>query len=287
MNLLRNTSFMLYLSLAVAFLYHEPAERLKFLIIPSLFLLMLFSLKNLKVHKFTKPTIKSAISLMSVNFILLSGISLISSFFVSDVNYKIGIIVFAAMPPAVAFIPIAALLGGNLEKSFITQLLSYLFAFIFTPLLIYLFFRESVNLLEVVKILFILIIIPFIMSRFIVRIKYDFKEFINFFYAFGFYLAIGLSVPTIFGSFAQLISLFIIFFILKFAVGYAVYKICNYKNMPKEDIPLYTVNSTFKNSNMGIGILLVLFSPATVMPLAINSIIDSFYTLFLLKLFKK
>jgi len=286
MNLLRNSNFVIILSIILAFLFPKPSFSLKILLIPSLMILMIFSLKRVAVPKFNRKNLYFSLKAMGLNFIWYSSLLLLATLFIEDPNYKIGFMMLAVVPPAIGVIPLTYLTKGDMEKSASAEILSYLFALIFTPIMAYALFGSSVDIYLLLKVLFILIIIPFILSRFIRKVKYDFKEFINIFYSFGLYLALGLSQSKIINEYYSLIPIFLAFIFLKFVNGYFLYRFFRFIKSKAKEIPVYTLFGNFKNGNLALGLVILMFPPEAALPQAVNVIITGFYIVFLLRLFK-
>ncbi len=72
-----------------------------------------------------------------------------------------GFVVMAAVPPAVAVVPLAKLLNGDVRLALYTEPLSYLSSLFLMPAIIFFFTRKSgVNLWDTVEIVLVLIFFP-------------------------------------------------------------------------------------------------------------------------------
>ena len=166
-----------------------------------------------------------------------------------------------------------------------TETLAYFFALIYTPLMVFFIFGSSVNIVELIKVLILLIIIPFIVSRFMHNnIKYDFKEAINIILFFNIYIGIALSRDTIMQNYMSLVPVIIVFVILIFLPMTVAYYLT--KNQPKKIAPLYVLFASQKNGNFALGLCLLFFSPKTIVPLAIYAFLSAFYVMYFLWLYR-
>ncbi|MBW3012156.1 hypothetical protein KY311_03145, partial [Candidatus Woesearchaeota archaeon] len=209
------TNIVYFMSVALAFVFPSYASDLNFMLIPILLVLMTLSLKGMKLdgdRKNIKKSIKTAIALVAMNYVLLPVLIIASAFlFVKNTDYFNGMILFAAIPPATGIIPLVYLTKGNVKLGFFAQIIAYCSAVIYTPLLIYFLSGAGVNMWFLFRTIFLLIVLPFILSRFIVNLewkvfKYN-KYAANVLFALLFYIIIGTNYSRIVGDFVSLIPL--------------------------------------------------------------------------------
>src|SRR3989344_7486271 len=204
MNFLKRAQVVIFICLILGFLLPQWGVPLKPYIIWALLLMNTLALVKMDMPKF-KGNVKNISKQLIIAFTLTPIILIILAQFV-DPTYKGAFYIMAAMPPAVAILPLLYLLKGDLDTGMSVQFLSYLFTFIFTPAIIYIFLREVISLYEIFKILFLLIIIPFILSRIIKKfnIKYDFKIEINLIIGYTFYVAVAISQAEVISQWKSL-----------------------------------------------------------------------------------
>ena len=288
MKFLRNTELMLLIGVALSFIVPWPAEKLKILIVPELILIMTFSLGGLSFPKLSRKNISYSWKMLLLNFVFYSGILLLSSLLVKNINYKIGFIMMAAAPPAIMVVPLSKILGGNMKEAVFSEIACYVVALVYMPAIAYLFLREYVSIISLLKILFLFIIIPLIFSRFLHRakIKYDFKEVINLLFVFGMYIGLALANSHIMQNPFAIIPLLFIVAIPKFLTGFGIKWLSKLEHIKKQDEIPALLFSTFKNGNLVVATCLLLFEPETILPTVMASLIAPFYVFFMLKLFK-
>jgi len=288
MNLLRNSPLILLIFLALAFLFPGPAIALKPFIITVLVISMTLSLQEADIDLKGKKKYYFTVKLMALNFVLLSGLLILSSLLVSSPDFRAGLIVLAAVPPAIAVITTAFLLKADVKQGLLAQAACYVFSLLFTPLIIWLFFRNQVNILELLKILVLLIIVPFILSRGVVwlkkklSIRHDFKELANLAFGLTFYMAIALAVDKIIASPNSVLYLVLISVLSSFGLGSLLIFIGRKAGLRKGEFTLCSLFGTLKNGSFALGICVSLFAPASFVPIAVMSVVHVFYIIFLL-----
>jgi predicted Na+-dependent transporter len=230
--------------------------------------------------------------LIASNFVILSGFFILSSFFVSNQEFRQGIIVLAATPPAIAVITTAFLLKADTKKALLAEAGCYILSIILTPLIIWFFFRSQVDIWALVKILLLLIILPFLLAKGLdwlkkrLGIKHDFKEIANIAFALTFYMGIGLAVDRIMASLNSIALLLVIIVLSCFGLGIIVILLAKKSGSKKEELPLYPL-FMMKNGNLALGICITLFPVGSYVPVALQGIVHAFYIFSLFWFFKR
>ncbi len=284
MNVLKNTSIMIFVGLILGFILPQYGANVKFLLVPLLILMNLFAMKNIDIPNLMEHR-KNLIKIIIVAFTIFPVIMILLTFFVSNPDYRGAMYIMAAMPPAVAIIPLTHLLGGKTDITLPAQFFAHIVTLVFTPALIYFFLRETISVYEILKTLVELVIIPFILSRFIKKVKYDFKAETNLILAYTFYVAIAISYNSIITDWFNLIPLFFIIFLSSFVpFGFALWL------FRKKEVGMrivYVLFSMHKNVGLALGFVLLFLPPAAAVVLAINAIIGSFRLWALFHVFPK
>ncbi|MDD2638844.1 MAG: bile acid:sodium symporter, partial [Methanothrix sp.] len=173
-NLHKNTAFILTLAATLGFLLPGPAERIEFLVIPALFLMMAFSMAGIDLGI---PPIRGAMAGFLINYLFLSGLILfIAPLVLVEEALILGFVVMAATPPAVAVVPLTKLLAGDVRLALYSEALSYLGSLVLMPLIIFLFAGEAgaaVGVGETFEIVLILLLLPSLASRYVNLPKID------------------------------------------------------------------------------------------------------------------
>jgi len=254
---------------------------------------MTLALQGTRIGRLKKENRKTVFLLMALNFVLLSGAMLLSTLLVSNKEFGQGMIVLAAVPPAIAVITAAFLLKADTDKALLAQAGCYIASLVITPLVVWIFFRGQVNIWELVKILVLLVIFPFILAKGFdwlkmkLGIRYDFKEVANLAFGLTFYMSVALAVSTILSSLSAVIIMLIIIAVFTFGLGVAVIFVAKRLGVDKKDLSLCSLFSTLKNGNLALGICISLFAVGSYVPIALKSTVDALYLVFLFWFFKK
>lgn len=197
-----NTSLFLFAGLALGILFPEQAKSISFLITGILIVMMTLSLRavqfrDLKIGRNAKPVLISVL----ISYVFLTGLLLIMGlFFSGNPDYFKGFFIVALMPPAVVVIAYNMLLKGNNEVALIAEVLSYLLSLIIIPVGIFLVFGKSVDMFYLLQMVFLLVALPLILSRFLrfecSVFKYC-KSAINICMLLLFFILIGINQHTI------------------------------------------------------------------------------------------
>ncbi len=285
MNFLKRTQIVIFICLILGFLLPQWGTPLKPYIVWALLVMNTLALIKMEMPKF-KGNIKSISKQFIIVFTLTPILLIILAQFV-DPAYKGAFYIMAAMPPAVAILPLIYLLKGDLDTGMSVQFLSYLFTFIFTPAIIYLFLREVVSIFDILKILFQLIIIPFVLSRIIRKfnIKHDFKIEINLIIGYTFYVAVAISQAEVISQWKSLIVLTIFVILYKFIPMFMAYFIFRKESLAKRIN--YVIFSMQKNNGLALGFVILFMPPVAAIVMAVDAIIAAFRTWVLFMLFEK
>jgi BASS family bile acid:Na+ symporter len=275
-NLHKNTAVILTLAVALGFLLPEPAEKLEFLVIPALFLMMAFSMAGIDL---SLPPIRGALAGFLLNYLFLSGlILLLASMILEEEVLVLGFVVMAAVPPAVAVVPLTKLLDGDVRLALYSEALSYLGSLVLTPLIIFLFAGEAgVEVGETAKIVLLLILLPILASRRVSRLKIDPANPINAGLFTVTYIVVGLNSSSISTEAAGVL---LIAFARTFLSGAIVYAGAAFAGVDRPQRIAYTLFASFKNLGLAATVALLLFGPRAGIPAAVCILTEtSFYIL--------
>lgn len=279
-GLLRNSSFIFTLAVVFGLGFPVPARYLEPLITPVLLMMMVFSMAEIDLS--IRGDIKGAMIGFCLNYILLSGLILVLSSDLADERLRQGFVVMAAVPPAVAVLPLTKLLDGDSHLSLYSEALCYLASLILTPVIIFVFTsRTGVSLSYISEIVLLLILLPAIASRFLRghRHRIDTVPPINLGFFLITYTVVGLNSQALFEADTSSVALIAI--IRTFVIGSAVYICARLAGVAVQKRISYTLFASFKNLGMAAAISLVLFGPKAGIPAAVCILAETtFYILF-------
>lgn len=280
-QILKNSNIVFLCALFLGLIYPMPSAYLEDWIVFALIVVMIFSLTEVKF--INKISIKEITITFFINYIFLSGLIITLAYFlIADEQLYYGFIIMAAAPPAVAIIPFTKLLNGDLKLSLISNASLYVISIGLTPAILFLFAKTSdidyslaiINLLE-------LIVLPMIISRFILENKYylKVKKDINLVINIGFfiiiYTVIALNRNILFTDLDILLILAIIGFLRTFVSGMFLYKLGNIlKINPKKNIS-YTLFGSYKNLGLSATLALLLFTAKASIPSAVCIVMET------------
>jgi BASS family bile acid:Na+ symporter len=277
LGVLRNSSLIFTLAAVLGLGYPTPAKWFEPLIIPALFLMMLFSMTEVDFKARDEPY--EAFVGFSINYLLLSGLILGMSFFLEDENLRQGFVVMAAVPPAIAVLPLSKLLGGDTNLSLFVEIICYLASLVLMPAIIFLFTGVARgSFIYILKIILVLILLPIIASRFIMKAKIDPVPPINLGFFLVTYTVIGLNGNSIFGV---ILAVSTIAFARTFFIGGAVYLATKLAGMQLQKRISYTLFASFKNMGMAAALSLAIFGPRASIPAAVCILAETLFYIFL------
>jgi len=253
---------------------------------------MFFSMRRIKEVKISGEK-KRVILLFLMNYVLLTVfIYATSHLLVSNPDHLNGLIMFALAPPAILAVVISLTFGFDTLTAAVVEIIAYVFALFFIPLMSLFLFGSMVDVFEMFKLLVLMIIIPLVLSRLLSKsdhriFEYD-KIIVNIMYCISFYVVIGLNINLIFTNFLDLIGPAIEIFLIMFVLGSIIYFVSRKFGLSKENSMLYTVFGTFKNGGITIGLALFVLSEAATVPMVFLGLfraLSIFYYKFLQKNF--
>lgn len=272
LDLVRNSSVVLVLSVLSGLMLPGPAEMTEVLVTPALMVMMAFSLTevNLRIDikcpgKCLGP-LQSGVFGLLLNYGLLSGLILLLSHSLADESLRQGFIIMAAVPPAVAVLPMTRILKGDMNLSLSAEVLSYLASLLLMPLIIYIFIRQmSISPLYLLQISILLILFPVLASRLVRFVPINPILPINLGFFLVTYTVIGLNQGALWSDAGSVAWISIA---RTFAVGLAVFILARGFGLNKSQAISYTLLGSFKNLGLAAAISLMLFGPAAGVPAA-------------------
>jgi len=267
-DLIQNSTSVLILSVLLGLVLPGPAGATEALVTPALMVMMAFSLTEVDLGR----DIKSSASLkrgflgIIINYGLLSGLILLLSYSLPDESLRHGFVIMAAVPPAVAVLPMTRILKGDMSLSFAGEILSYLASLLLMPLIIYLFVHQTgISPIYLLQISIVLILIPALASRLVRLLPINPVLPINLGFFLVTYTVIGLNQGALWtdGWSVAWISI-----ARTFAVGLAVFILARFAGLKSSQAISLTLLGSFKNLGLAAAVSLLLVGPAAGLPAA-------------------
>lgn len=197
---------------------------------------------------------------------LLSGLILLLSYTLQDEALRQGFIVMAAVPPAVAVLPMTRLLRGDALLSLGSELISYLASLLLMPAIIFALTRQTgVSGSYLVQISLALILLPALASRAVARIPINPVLPINLGFFLVTYTVIGLNHVALWQGSAAMAAIALA---RTFAIGLAIYIAAILASQSRSKAISYTLLGSYKNLGLAAAVSLMLFGPAAGLPAA-------------------
>ncbi len=279
LQLLKNSSFIFAISIILGFILPEGARYTEPLVTPALIVMMTFSLTEIDFR--TKGDLRGALYCFVMNYILLSGLILLLSYTLPEEKLRYGLVVMAAVPPAIAVMPLTKLLGGEVKLSLYGEVLCYAAGIILIPGIIFVFASKSgVDLLYVFEISTLVILLPIFTSRLrqIRHIKLDPVLPINAGFFLINYTVVGLNSADIFGYIRPMAA---IAFARTFLIGTVVYLLARFTGVDYPKGISYTLFSSYKNLGLAAAISIALFGHEAGIPIAVCILGETIFYIFL------
>ena len=238
------------------------------LITPVLMIMMAFSLTDVNLGAtLGRGSLKSSMLGLALNYGLLSGLILLLSHNLQDEALRQGFIVMAAVPPAVAILPMTRILNGDMPLSLYSEAVSYLASLVLMPAIIYAFTRQTgISPIFLVQISLLLILLPALASRVVRRISIDPVLPINLGFFWVTYTVIGLNQGAFWGDIG---SVSWIALARTLGIGLAIYIASRLVGSDRSHAISYTLLGTYKNLGLAAAVSLMLFGPEAGVPAAI------------------
>ncbi len=234
------------------------------------------------VKKLIKPMLIGVV----LNHFVFGILALIAAYIFSfDINLFYGFIIIAATPPGVAIIPFTAKLNGNIEYSIIATFGAFLASVFLSPLIIKYFSGSSVvNSFQILKSMVLLILVPFILSRFLLfnKIKPVLIKVRGSIVDVGFsliiYTSVGLNSHIFYQDFLLLFELILTFFIIMF-IGGKLLELIMKSRINKGEIIANKLIFSIKSSGFAVVTAIQVFGNEAAVPATIMSIMVLVYLL--------
>jgi hypothetical protein len=234
------------------------------------------------------PLLYSAIWGNIMNYLILGNFIIWSSIFlIRDESLWVGMVLIAAVPPALSIMPLSKLLLRTEPKDTFAGLAgAYLGAIVIAPLIGIGFLKYiPLNYFGIILLVLELIVLPLLISRLAVDKDWDnifepYMEIINdwcFFIVF--YALAANSRYLIFRRPLDLLFIASIAVASTFLLGYAIEKICVFYRVPKEKIISLLLLGTLKNYVLAGGIALAVFNKQAAFPVIVFIFVMFIYEL--------
>jgi BASS family bile acid:Na+ symporter len=183
----------------------------------------------------------------------------------------------AAIPPAVAVIPITKILKGNLQQTIVSLSFLYLVALGLTPIFLFVFLGEQVAFWNMVKTVIQFIVLPLLLSRLLRKLSFSSTQntvIVNLCFFVVMFAIVGLNRMALIQDSWLLLILTGVIMIRTIGTALVVFGIGEKWNMDRGiSIPL-ALFASFKNDGLGLLIASTILPPLASVPFIIAIIFD-------------
>ncbi len=257
----------------------------------SLLVIMTLSTREVKFKKLRslKEHFNDFLTVFLLNYgVLTLTIIALSYLLFEDILFIQGMVVYAVVPSAIAVIPFTSMLDGDTELSLISSALLYISSLVATPLVLLLLFGQEIGIWPILRNLIILIVVPAIISRILLKIGYKEREHDQIIVNAGFFLiifgAVGANRDLLFAETALLLPIFLIGAVR--SVGLA--SIINFggrtMKVPSDKLKSYTLFSSIKNGGLAVILANSLFGSKAGFPIVLGFLFDPLLIVYLKRL---
>lgn len=250
--------------------------------LPALAFVMVLSTTSMTGNLFRSPRawIVPMLSGIAMNYGVLGGLILVlSRVLLLDESLRIGFVVLAAVPPAVAVLPFTSFLKGDVTFSLLGTLGCYLGAFILTPLIVITLLGSGFGLQGLVVTMIELIILPLVLSRILLHTQVTPRltavkgPLTNWSFFVVVYTVVGLNRDVFLRQPRSLIPVITIAVAITFVLGYLIERVGRRLRINPKILTSLVLLGTFKNTGFAAGVALALFDKHAAVPSTIKTIV--------------
>lgn len=291
LQMLSNRNFIFSLAMLTGLAFPQAGVRLESLTLPVLALIMTLATTNIpdNFFKSIRPLLVPSIAGIVLCYLISGGLTLaMSALMIDREDIRIGFVLVALVPPAVAVIPFTSILDGNTSFTLAGTAAAYLAALLIMPVaLLMLLGADFQAAPKLTLILVILIALPLVFSRILIRTGIHGRiapyqgAVVNWGFFIILYILIGVNRDTIFSDPLILIPVTVILFLTTFMLGSVIEWIGRRFKVSEKNLVSLVLLGTMKNQAIAGGLGITLFSREAALPAAVSSI---FLILFFIRL---
>jgi BASS family bile acid:Na+ symporter len=269
--------------LIVALIIPGPAKPLEPYILSPLIIVMFLSTTEIRFKALLdiKRYGSKVVGCILLNYGLVSVVTLLLAWLIfREGDMFMGFVMVAAMPTAIAVIPLSYIMKGDTEVAVVGVSLCYLLALIIGPGLVYLVLGSSLDVWEIFEALMFVIVLPLLISRLLLALDIDGKlglgkkVFMNFNFFMVMYIIIGVNFENFFIEGWVLALVMVICLIRSLGTGVTCLATSKLLKVKRGDAVNYTFFGSFKNLGLTATLALVLFGEKASIPAAMGAPIE-------------
>jgi len=269
--------------LVAALIIPGPAKPLKTYILTPMIIVMFLSTTEIRFKALmdVKRYGAKVVGAILLNYGFVSTLALLLAWIVfKEGDLYAGFVMMAAMPTAIAVIPLTYLMKGNVEVAVVGVTLSYILALGLGPALVHFLLGSQLEVWRIFETLILVILFPLLASRLLIHLDIDEKMglgkdvMVNICFFMVMYIIIGVNFEAFFIDTGVLVIVGLICIARSLGTGVTCLGICKFLNVKRSDTITYTFFSSFKNLGIVAAIALVLFGERASIPAALGAPIE-------------
>jgi BASS family bile acid:Na+ symporter len=290
-RLLRNRNVILTSALLIGLFWGKGAQWTEPITLPALAIVMTLSTIGLPGSTFRsyRSLLTPAVLGVVMNYFVLGIVLLVlNAILIHDEALRMGFILIAAVPPAVAIIPFTFFLKGDETLSLIGTTGGYLGALIIMPVSALVFLGPGfVDPVKLVVIVLELILFPVVVSRFLLRFGMASRlnsirgPITNWSFFLLTYTIVGLNRDLILDQPLSFLPVVVIALASTFLLGWGIEKTGALLHLPEKVLTSLVLLGTLKNYGLAGGLALALFSKKTSVPATVSAVFMIVYIVWL------
>ena len=290
-SLLKNRDFLLILSIVLGLFLGDGAQWTRNLVIPGLAVIMTLAVMGIPGSVFRSPRslVIPTLAGLLLNYGIQGGVVLgLSALLIKEEALRVGFVMVAAAPPAVAVIPFTVLLKGDGPFSLVATVGCYLAALILMPLITFGMLGPGfVDHEKLVWIMVELILVPLAISRLLrwSGLSEKLEPFKGALTNWGFFLVtytiVGLNRAVFIDRPLSILPVFLVALAAIFLLGWTIERIGRlFKVDPRKRLSLVLLG-THKNTGLAAGLALTLLGERTALPATVSTVFMIVYVVWL------
>ncbi|MCU0852924.1 MAG: hypothetical protein MUC90_06730 [Thermoplasmata archaeon] len=252
----------------------------------SLALVMTLSLSGIRLGDARgKDHVTHSLKALAINYVMLTGLILGLGLFFSG-DYWIGWVLMAAAPSAISVVPFTTVLGGETSKALFSTAVNYLAALALMPLMTLLLLGSSVSTTSLVYSLLILIVLPMVASRVVMRAKISKPantSMMNLGFALLIFAVTGANRDAFFAETMLVLTMSLACVVRTFGSGLGTEFILRWAKVPKSSRVAYVLFASYKNLGLTATLAIALFVPEVAIPATICIVFEVVWVMFLIR----
>ncbi|MGZ6220557.1 MAG: hypothetical protein ACXWMV_11230, partial [Syntrophales bacterium] len=171
--LLHNRTFLTLMAITAGLLFDHAAQWTRLLVLPALTIILTLAVTDFsgKFHEYRGSLLIPAFVGVIMNYVILGNFVIGSSaFLIHDEELWVGFIIMAAVPPAVAVVPVANSWGGNEIYAAIGTIGAYVGALVIIPVIACgLLDIHAIDITNLIVVATVLTLLPLLLFKIIAR----------------------------------------------------------------------------------------------------------------------